>query len=82
MSITKAQALHAFDGNGAALARFFRISQQAVSQWPDGPIPMRRQYELRERMPSAFPANEGAAEPLGVAVRHAVVELRVARGAR
>lgn len=38
ITITKEQALAAYDGNGAALARALNITPSAVSQWPDGPI--------------------------------------------
>lgn len=38
ITITKEQALAAYDGNGAALARALNITPSAVSQWPEGPI--------------------------------------------
>lgn len=57
-SITKAEALAHFGGNCAALARALKISQQAVQQWPDGPIPPLRQFQLR-----ALLAHADAASP-------------------
>lgn len=38
ITITKEQALAAYQGNGAALARALSITPSAVSQWPEGPI--------------------------------------------
>jgi len=38
-------------GTGTALAEFFGIERQAVSQW-DEEIPELRQYQLRERLPN------------------------------
>lgn len=37
-SISKAQAIAAYDGNTAALARALGITPSAIYQWPDGPI--------------------------------------------
>ncbi len=36
--ISKADAIAAYGGNGAALARALGITPSAVYQWPDGPI--------------------------------------------
>lgn len=55
--ITKARAIAEF-GSATALARELGITAQAVQQWPDGPIPRLRQYELRDRYPGRF---DGAA---------------------
>ena len=50
-SITKAQALALYNGNGAALARALGIGRAAVSKWPEGPIPegyaLKIRYVLR-----------------------------------
>ena len=51
MVITKAEALAMFGGNQAALARALNIRPQAVQQWPAGPIPRLRQFQLREKFP-------------------------------
>lgn len=37
-SVTKEDAVAAFDGNSAALARALGITPSAVYQWPEGPI--------------------------------------------
>lgn len=36
--ITKSEAVAAYDGNQAALARALGLTKQAVSAWSDGPI--------------------------------------------
>jgi hypothetical protein len=36
--ITKEQAIEAYGGNTAALARALKITPSAIYQWPDGPI--------------------------------------------
>ena len=46
-TITKQEALAAFGGNGAELARAFGLTRQAVSAWPDGPIPEGYALKLR-----------------------------------
>lgn len=38
LTVTKAEAIAAFGGNGSALARALNITPSAVYQWPDGPI--------------------------------------------
>lgn len=38
IQITKSQAVTAYDGNTAALARALKITPSAIYQWPDGPI--------------------------------------------
>ena len=38
ISITKQQAISAYSGNSAALARALKISPAAVYQWAEGPI--------------------------------------------
>lgn len=39
----------------ASLAKFFRVSASAVSQWPeDGPIPEIRQLQLEKWRPDLF----------------------------
>lgn len=45
--ITKDQALAAFGGNGAALARALGLTRAAVSAWPDGPIAEGHALKLR-----------------------------------
>ncbi|QDH70864.1 Cro/CI family transcriptional regulator [Marilutibacter alkalisoli] len=45
--ISKAQAIEAFGGNAAALARALKITPSAVYQWPDGPIDERHALKLR-----------------------------------
>lgn len=37
-TITKAQAIAAYGGNAAALARALNVTPSAVYQWPDGPV--------------------------------------------
>lgn len=37
-TISKADAIAAYEGNGAALARALGITPSAIYQWPDGPI--------------------------------------------
>lgn len=37
-TISKAEAIAAYEGNGAALARALGITPSAIYQWPDGPI--------------------------------------------
>jgi len=59
----KATIIQAF-GSAAAVARFFGISDAAVSAWPDGPIPELRELQLRLRRPDLFvdpPSEEGEA---------------------
>ena len=63
MSISKAEAIAAFGGNAAALARFLGISQQAVSAWEDESIPELRELQLRMRMPDVFGAVQGESPP-------------------
>lgn len=36
--ITKEQAIQAYGGNAAALARDLKITPSAIYQWPEGPI--------------------------------------------
>lgn len=38
IQITKSQAVAAYAGNTAALARALNITPSAIYQWPDGPI--------------------------------------------
>lgn len=45
--ITKAQAIEAYGGNAAALARDLKITPSAIYQWPEGPI--REGYALKLR---------------------------------
>jgi hypothetical protein len=55
ITISKAEALAAYNGNGSALARALEISPQAVSQWVDGPIPDVHALRLRFVLkPDAF----------------------------
>ncbi len=66
--ITKEQAVQAYGGNTAALARALKISPSAIYQWPDGPIAEGYALKLRFVLkPDAFPASqsaEPASEPL------------------
>lgn len=52
-------------GSQSNLARIFGITPQAVIQWPDGPLPEARLYELRGRRPEWFATS--AAESAGAA---------------
>lgn len=53
-TITKAQALAAFDGNQSALARFVSVTRQAVQKLPNGPLPPKYVLALVTRMPDVF----------------------------
>ena len=50
-SISKQDAIAAYDGNQAALAKDLGISRQAVHKLPDGPVPevweLKLRYELK-----------------------------------
>lgn len=62
-SISKQEAIAAYDGNQAALAKDLGISRQAVHKMPDGPVPERWALKLRyELRPDVFGADP-AAEP-------------------
>ena len=57
--ITKGEAIAAFNGNAAALARALGITPSAVYQWPDGPIDDLWALKLRfVLLPSHFQALE------------------------
>ncbi len=57
--ITKEEAIAAFDGNAAALARALGITPSAVYQWPDGQIDDLWALKLRfVLMPAHFQALE------------------------
>jgi hypothetical protein len=45
--ITKAQAIAAYDGNAAALARALGVSRQSVHKLKEGPLPERWTLKLR-----------------------------------
>ncbi len=45
--ITKQEAVAAYDGNQAALARALGVTRQAVNAMPDGPLPERYALKLR-----------------------------------
>ena len=45
--MTKARAIKIF-GNQAELAKFLKLTQQAVSNWSDEAIPPLREYQLKE----------------------------------
>lgn len=48
ITITKAEALAAYDNNGAELGRALGITRQAVFAWPpEGPIPQEHALRLR-----------------------------------
>lgn len=47
IEITKEQAVAAYGGNQAALARALGVTRQAVSAWPDGLIDERHALKLR-----------------------------------
>lgn len=58
--ITKEEAIAAYDGNAAALARALGITPSAVYQWPDGKIDDLWALKLRfVLMPGHFQAREG-----------------------
>lgn len=68
ITITKAEAIAAFDGNGAALARALGITASAVSQWPDGPIGEVHALKLRFVLkPDVFGTAEQATASLAKA---------------
>src|SRR5689334_19587677 len=46
-AISKEEAIAAFGGNAAALARALGITPSAVYQWPDGPIAEVHSLKLR-----------------------------------
>jgi hypothetical protein len=52
-AMTKNEAVK-LAGSQTNLARIFGITPQAVIQWPDGPLPDARLYELRGRRPEWF----------------------------
>ena len=52
-TMTKNEAVK-LAGSQTNLARIFGITPQAVIQWPDGPLPDARLYELRGRRPEWF----------------------------
>ncbi|WP_440221860.1 hypothetical protein ACQQ2N_12255 [Dokdonella sp. MW10] len=55
--IQKSEALAAYDGNGAALARALGVSRQYVNKLPEGPVPELWDYKLRFVLrPDLFPA--------------------------
>ncbi|WP_414606040.1 Cro/CI family transcriptional regulator [Stenotrophomonas pavanii] len=57
--ITKEEAIAAYDGNAAALARALGITPSAVYQWPDGQIDDLWAMKLRfVLMPAHFQALE------------------------
>jgi len=57
--ITKEEAIAAYDGNAAALARALGITPSAVYQWPDGQIDDLWALKLRfVLMPTHFQALE------------------------
>ncbi|WP_394253791.1 Cro/CI family transcriptional regulator [Stenotrophomonas maltophilia] len=57
--ITKEEAIAAYDGNAAALARALGITPSAVYQWPDGQIDDLLALKLRfVLMPAHFQALE------------------------
>lgn len=65
ISITKAEAVAAYGGSQAELARALGISRQAVGKWPDGPIKegwaLKLRYELRpDVFGPATPAQQAA----------------------
>lgn len=48
-------------GGVSRLAEIFEITRSAVSQWPDGPLPQSRIYELMAKRPAWFADAEAAA---------------------
>lgn len=52
-------------GGVSRLAEIFEITRSAVSQWPDGPLPQPRIYELMAKRPAWFATS--AAEAAGAA---------------
>ncbi len=57
--ISKEEAIAAYDGNAAALARALGITPSAVYQWPEGPIDDLWALKLRfVLMPAHFKALE------------------------
>ena len=52
-TMTKNEAVK-LAGSQSNLARIFGITPQAVIQWPEGPLPDARLYELRGRRPEWF----------------------------
>lgn len=63
ISITKAEALAAYDNNGAELGRALGITRQAVYAWPhEGPIPQEHALKLRFMLkPEVFNSQRTAA---------------------
>ncbi len=62
-SITKNQAIAAYGGNAAALARALKITPSAVYQWTDGPIADEYALKLRFVLKAAFFAGQGEPGP-------------------
>lgn len=61
--ITKEEAIAAYDGNGAALARALGITPSAVYQWPEGQIDDLWALKLRfVLMPAHFQALQRPSE--------------------
>lgn len=58
--ISKEQAIAAFDGNAAALARALGITPSAVYQWPDGPIAEGYALKLRFVLKAEYFAEDHA----------------------
>ena len=66
--ISKAEAVAAFDGNTAALARALGITPSAVYQWPDGPIAEGYALKLRFVLkPDVFGGGAQPSRPAAVA---------------
>lgn len=66
ITITKAEALAAYDNNGAELGRALGITRQAVYAWPpEGPIPQEHALKLRFLLkPEVFNSQNQAANGL------------------
>ena len=47
-------------GGVSRLAEIFGITRSAVSQWPDGPLPEPRKYELMVKRPAWFAEQSSA----------------------
>lgn len=68
ITITKAEAIAAYEGKVSALARALGITGSAVSQWPEGPIGEVHALKLRFVLkPDVFGPSEQAGEAMAKA---------------
>ncbi|MEN1942676.1 Cro/CI family transcriptional regulator [Luteimonas sp. MJ293] len=68
-TISKAQAIAAYGGNAAALARALNVTPSAIYQWPDGPIAegyaLKLRFVLRPEVFGNIPAANDDTPPQG-----------------